>query len=116
MAFSLADSTADQLVLPRQKPPFPSSNTFSETATYTAARSEEIQQDLSRIRVNTVNWWGHAETWGTDNLTYPSKNIEDEATLGKCTDVRGDRANRKSVPGDLKRGSGLQRIGMSDSL
>ena len=66
--------------------------------------------------MNTVNWWGHAETSGTDNLTYPSKNIEDEGTLGKCTDVRGDRANRKSVPGDLKRGSGLQRIGMSDSI
>jgi len=41
------------------------------------------------IRVNTVNCWENAETWEADHHTYPSKNGEDEETLGKRTDVRG---------------------------
>jgi hypothetical protein len=53
-----------------------------------------------------------AETWGTDNPTYPSKNVEDEETLGKCTEVRGNCPKRKPVLGDLEHGPGLQLIGI----
>jgi len=48
--------------------------------------------------VNTLNRWEHAETWGTDKTTYPLKNVEDEETLGNCTDVLGNGPNRKPVP------------------
>jgi len=37
-----------------------------------------IQQDLSKIRVNTTNRWGHAETLRTDNPTYPSKTVKEK--------------------------------------
>lgn len=65
------------------------------------------------IRVNTVDRWGHAETWGTDNPTYPSRNVEDEETLGKRTDVRGNRSNRNPVLGDLEHEPGVCLIRMT---
>lgn len=66
------------------------------------ALSVAIKQNLLSIRVKTMNRWRHAETWGTDNYTYPSKNIKDEETVKKRTDVWGHGPNRKPVLGDLK--------------
>jgi hypothetical protein len=54
------------------KPPF---FLREKIATDSAAVSEEIQQDLLIIRVKTLNRWEHAETWGTDHHTYPSKTL-----------------------------------------
>ena len=61
----------------------------SGIATDSSAISVAILGSFLRIQVNTLNRWGHVETWGTDKQTYPSKNVKDEETLGKCTDVRG---------------------------
>lgn len=63
--------------------------------------------------MNTVDCWGNAETLGTDNHTYPSKNVGDKTTVKKCMDVRGDRPTRKPVLGNLEHEPGLQLIGLS---
>jgi hypothetical protein len=59
-----------------------------------------------------MSCWGRAETLGTDNHTYPSKNVKDEETLGKRTDVRGNCSNRTPVLGDLEQEPGICLIKM----
>ena len=69
------------------------------SGTDSRALSVAVDRYTSHIRVNTVKCWGHAETLGTDNHTYPSKNVEDEETVRKRMDVRGNGPNRKPVLG-----------------
>ena len=66
--------------------------------------------------MNTTNRRGNAELWGTDKLTYPSRNVEDEETLGKRTDVRENCPNRKPMLGELEHGAGLRLIGIRSAL
>jgi len=84
-------------------------------ASDSTARSVATKLYLLIIRVNTLNRWEHAETWRTDHYTYPSKNVEDEETLRKRTDVRGNGPNRKPVLVDREHGPGVQLIGISPS-
>ena len=67
--------------------------------TDTAALSAAIDRYLSRIRVKTVNRWGHAETLGTTNYTYPSKTAGGERKQGTRTDVRGHGFTEKPRSG-----------------
>jgi len=65
-------------------------------ASDTSAVSVAVFGYGSRIGVNTVNRWGHAESLGTDNPTYPSKKVEDKKTLGKRTNVWGESFHQKT--------------------
>ena len=49
----------------------------------------------------------------TDHHTYPSKNVEEEGTLEKRTDVRGNHPTRKPVLQIPKHGPGLHLIAIS---
>jgi hypothetical protein len=86
--------------LERQNLPFSLPNSLWEIASHTATLLEAIDRYFSSIRVSTGNRWANAETWGTDNHTYPSRNVEEEATLGKCTDVWGNRPTREPLLGN----------------
>jgi len=78
---------SDCAVIYNSKPPFPFSG--GKIAADSWALSVATKQYLQIIRVNTLNRGEHAETWRTDNHTYPSKNGKIEETLGKRTNVRG---------------------------
>ena len=63
--------------------------------------------------MKTTNRWGHAKTWGTDQHTYPSKNVADEETLGKRTDVQGNCSTEKTVLENLELEPEVELIGIS---
>jgi hypothetical protein len=60
-------------------------------------QDRELFSGMTRTRLKIGNRWAKAETWGTDHLTYPSKTVEDEETVRKRTDVRGNGPTRKPV-------------------
>jgi len=88
---------SDCILIYNSKTPFSFSG--GKIAADSSALSIATKQYLLIIRVKTLNRWEHAETWGTDHHTYPSKNVEDEETLRKRTDVWGHGPNRKPVLG-----------------
>ena len=59
-----------------------------------------------------TNRWGYAETWGTDNHTYPSKKCSIEKDVGKMHGCSGELFRQKNVLGDQKRELSGQLIGI----
>lgn len=55
-----------------------------------------LSSGMTSIWFLTGNRWVNAETWGTDNHTYPSKNVEGEEMMKKSTDVWGELSQQKT--------------------